>query len=330
VKRIALIVITLIAGCIFGLERIRAQELVATVETLSGIVSVQRFDTAEFVPIDRESLVGVGDIIRTDSEGRARVTFFANGVDTELEPNTDYRIDEFSGSEQEYNLSVTVLVGQTTQRVNELLDSGSSYRINSTGLELAVRGTVFAVRVEETGRSATIVEQGLVRAESTGGDQAADVPPGFGVRADTDTGLSDVVEAVSFAQLDSALDGCGAVIVTEGDVRLNVRLGPGLQFPILGLFQPNTRQTVVGVTETTEWYRVPFAGAYAWVFAPAVELDASCAGLRQFPDDTPPEDPANYTGLENMDLTPNATIDPTSNPTSNPTSSPTPSPTPAS
>ncbi|HVO42563.1 MAG TPA: hypothetical protein VMT34_08065, partial [Aggregatilineales bacterium] len=245
--------------------------------------------------------------------GRARITFFANGTDTDVLPSTEFRIDDFTGSAAQYQLSVTVIIGQTTQRVEKLLDPGSSYQINSTGMEMAVRGTVFAVRVEKSGRSATIVGKGLIKSKGIAASSATvDVPEGYGVRADATRGLSDVVKATSFAQLDAALDGCAAVVQTIGDVVLNVRIGPGLSFQRIGQLETRRLEHVIGETETTKWYRVPFKGGFAWVFAPALKLDSGCAGLRQFPDSYGPENGSLYSGLDkDIVLTPIPTATPT-------------------
>jgi hypothetical protein len=272
-------------------------ELVAALESLSGTVSVKRFDAGDYTQVNGETLVGVGDTVRTAANSRARITFFSNGVETDILPESEFRIDAFTGDEKSFEIAVTVLIGQTAQRVTRLLDANSRYTINSTGLILAVRGTEFAVRVEASGRSATIVQAGLVKAENPGTAGLADVPAGFGVRAEAAKGLSDVVRAATFAQLDAALDGCNAVIKTEGDVVLNVRTGPDLSFTKIGTLDNFTRQRVLGVTETTKWYRIPYLGWFAWVFAPALELDKACAGLRRYPDNQPAEEISRYPGL---------------------------------
>lgn len=269
-------------------------ELVASLETLSGQVTLRRANTADDVRIRRESVVGVGDVVRTGADSTARITFFANGTDTEVLPNTEFRIDEFTGDNDRFNLTVTVLVGQTRQRINKLLDNGSSYTINSQGLAMAVRGTVFKVRVEPGGRAATIVEEGAVQTTAKVSGDSAPVPVGFGVRSEP-TGLSDVVKATTFEGLDAALDGCLSVISTLGDVRLNVRTGPGLDFPRIGALNNNTTQRLFGRT-ASGWYRVKFSGGYGWIFVPAVKVAASCAGIREYPDDTPAEDTSSYTG----------------------------------
>ncbi|MCC7446566.1 MAG: SH3 domain-containing protein [Anaerolineae bacterium] len=291
-------------------------ELVASLENLGGSVAVKRFDSESWTGVNQESIVGVGDTIRTDATGHARITFFANGVETELLPASALRIDAFNGSAAQYELSITVIIGQTTQRVTKLLDSGSRYAVNSTGLELAVRGTVFAVRVEPSGRSATIVQNGLVKAANAGrsGSAAnADIPAGYGVRAEAGKGLSEVVQARSFTELDAALDGCPAAITITDDAQLNVRSGPSQNFPRVGGLDNVHQLQVVGVTATTGWYRIPYRGGFAWVNPPALRTDRGCVGLRKFPDNWGPEDTSRYTGPDpntNPPATPQATSTP--------------------
>jgi len=300
VKRIILVICVLLTPMLAGVVRAQSDELVASLETLQTGVELRRAGTEAWVSVPKESRVGVGDSVRTDKGGKARITFFANGTDTEVLPASEFRIDEFKGTDTKFTLTLTVVAGQTTQRIAKLLDSGSSYTINSTGLELAVRGTVLAVRVESSGRSALLVETGMVNAKNAGKSATApaEVPSGYGIRAEPNQPLSDVVKATSFAQLDSALDGCEALISTLGDVRLNVRLGPSTDFPRVGQLDNKIRQRVIGVTATTKWYRVHFKSGYAWLFAPALELDKTCPGLRQYPDDAGAEDVSLYVGLD--------------------------------
>jgi len=295
-------------------DRVWGSELVASLENLGGSVTVRRFDSESWTAVNQESVVGVGDTIRTDARGHARITFFANGVETELLPASELRIDAFNGTPDQYQLSITVIIGQTTQRVTKLLDSGSRYTVNSTGLELAVRGTVFAVRVEPSGRSATVVQNGLIKAANVGSSAAnADIPAGYGVRAEAGKGLSEVVQARSFAELDAALDGCPAAITITDDAQLNVRSGPNLTFPRVGGLDNVRQLQVVGVTTTTGWYRIPYRGGFAWVNPPALRTEGGCVGLRKFPDGWGPEDTSRYTGP-----------DPNVNPTAVPQATPTP------
>jgi len=285
-------------GCLVGLFLILAsflpasgpvaaqEELVASLEVLSPGVEVQRIDTANWVAIKVETLIGEGDKVRTDATGTARITFFEDGTATDLEPDTEYHITTFRGTPQQYQLSVEVLFGITQQQVGHLLDAGSSYEVVTPGARMTVRGTDFALRVEETGRSSVLTSTGLVAASNP--TQASDVPPGYGLRAAVDKPLSDVVPATTFAELDAALDGCAGAVQTDADVRLNVRLGPSLTADIVGSVVPSDIHNLIGTTDSKAWYRIPFRDGYGWISAAGMQVGvtyaASCAGLAVYPD----------------------------------------------
>lgn len=269
-------------------------ELAATMEVLSPGVEVLRVNTTNWVTINVEAIVGVGDRIRTGETGRARITYFADGVDVVILPNTEYLIDRFEGAGEQFRIAARVILGQTLQRIGRLLDINSTYDINTPGMSLTVRGTEFAVRVEPTGRSALLVSESAVVA--TAEDASVDVPAGFGVRSEVGAPLSDVVRATTFEQLDSALDGCAAAVRVAGDVRLNVRVGPGIDNPRVGTVDPASITLLLGVSEAGGWYRLPFQGGFGWVLAAEVSLDRNCAGLRVF-DDSHTEDIDAYEAL---------------------------------
>jgi hypothetical protein len=261
-------------------------ELAATLEVLDAGVEVLRVNTSNWLPIRLEAIVGVGDMIRTNQTGRARITFFENGTDTELLPNTTYQINRFEAIANSFTLEAEVVVGQTIQRLGRLLDANSNYTILTPGMTLVARGTVFRIRVEETKRSAMLVDEGAVDADTT--DATANVPLGFGIRADFGGTLSDIVRATTFEQLDSALDGCPATITTPDDVTINVRIAPNRQAPIIGGLFAETITTLYGRTETTKWYRVLLDDGFGWILSSTATIGA-CAGLRLFPDDFPGE-----------------------------------------
>lgn len=267
-------------------------DLAAVLNVIEGNVEVQRVNTEQWIPIGVEAIVGVGDKIRTDETGQARITFFSDGVETVIEPSSEYRIDVFNGDEQQFNLSVTVLVGQTQQRLDRVLDPGSNYDVNTPGVNLVARGTAFRIRVEDDGRSAMLVSEGVV--DATNDTSSAEVPAEFGIRAIDGESISDVVRATEFDQLDSALDGCTAALSTPDDVRLNVRLGPSVEFQRVGTLAAADVTLLKGINTNGNWYRIDFRGGFGWVQSSTAEIQGECSGLREFPDDHGPEDPELY------------------------------------
>lgn len=258
-------------------------QLAATLEVLAPVVTVQRVDTANPIEISVEAIVGVGDTITTGDEGRARITFFADGTTTELAPNTEYIIEEFNGDDDGFEIRVSVLIGQTIQQLGRVLDANSSYEIETPGMTLAARGTTFDVRVEDSGRAGMLVREGDVSASAM--TDTEQVPPEFGVRSEPDAPLSDVVRATTFEQLDSALDGCRVSVTTPDDVSINVRVGPSLDAEQIGFIAAADIDTVVGTVDGATWYRIPFAGGYGWFLSSTAEITGDCAGLRVFPAD---------------------------------------------
>ncbi len=288
-----LVVFSLLVGAWPAFSQ-NAGEMAATLEVLAPGVEVLRVNTVNWIAVNAEAIVGVGDLIRTDASGQARITFFSDGVSTELQPDSEFQIERFEKNGSQFAISASLLVGQIINRVERLLDTQSSYDIQTPGMELTVRGTEFLVRVEDSGRSAALVRSGVTAASNAGA--SASVEAGYGIRAAQDGPLSDVVAATNFEMLDAALDGCAAQVQTADDVRLNVRLGPAREYPRVGTLDGAEINLFMGVSASGGWYRVNYQGAYGWVLASHVTLDPACAGLRVFPD-TQVEDPALYSAL---------------------------------
>ena len=257
-------------------------EFAASLEVLEAGVTVQRVNTGNPIAVAVEAIVGVGDVIRTDAVGSARITFFADGTDVTLQPDTEYRIVEFTADADDFNLKIEVIAGQALHRLKRVLGADSSYDVQTPGMTLAARGTAFVIRVEANGRSAMLVTEGTVAAATT--DSTADVPLEFGIRAAVGEPLSQVVRAKTFNELDSALDGCPAVLTTAEDVSLNVRGGPSQNNVLIGTIFAEDIALLYGVNETGGWYRIVSGDGLGWVLSRSASLEAGCAGLRVFPD----------------------------------------------
>ncbi|MEL7435583.1 MAG: FecR domain-containing protein [Chloroflexota bacterium] len=277
--------VTTLVGCfilLMNLVVVAQNEFAATLEVLSSGVDVQRVNTSNFITVEVEAIVGVGDVIRTDETGEARITFFADGTDVTLEANTEYRIIEFEGDDDDFQLTVEVLAGQATHRLNRALGASSQYDVETPGMTLAAQGTEFAIRVEENGRSGMLVFEGDVEAGSD--DSFVDVSAAFGVRSSVDSALSDVVRASTFDELDAALDGCTATVTTLDDVSINIRSGPSLDNERIGMISADDIDMFVGINETGDWYRIQFGEGFGWILSSNATVDTTCAGLRVFAD----------------------------------------------
>ncbi len=257
--------------------------MAATLEVLEPGVEVLRADTSNWISVNLESIVGTGDTIRTDATGRVRITFFNDGTSTELLPNTEYVIREFSGDITSFTLTLEVVLGQTLQTLGRVLDQASEYKVITPAMALSARGTVFAIRVEDTGRAGMLVVDGVVGATAEG--EEAEVPPAFGIRAELEGELSPVVPASTFEELDAALDGCAGSVTIADDVSYNVRATPSTDAPVIAMIPATAIDRFFGVTQSSGWYLVDVDGQRGWILATVVTIDEACAGLRVFSDD---------------------------------------------
>ncbi|MCC7446565.1 MAG: SH3 domain-containing protein [Anaerolineae bacterium] len=261
-------------------------------------VELRRVNTEVWVPINIESLIGVGDSVRTDAKGQATLSFMDGTLTLQALPNTELSLEAFSGKPDDYTLVIRGTAGFTRQRTSKPLDDKTRFRFVTPGFEATIISGESETRIEPSGRA-------TVLAATTGGqvsvrgkdEQTATVTRGTGLRAAAGAALSEVVAAVSFPTLDIALDGCPSTISLPGDMRQNVRLGASRDFPRVGSLDDNTAIQVLGVATSGGWYRIQFFGGFGWVNAARLPLPANCIGLRVFPDKHGPEDKALYKGL---------------------------------
>jgi len=80
-----------------------------------------------------------------------------------------------------------------------------------------------------------------------------------------------------------------AAIVTSAVIPLNVRSGPGPQYPVVGAIPANGKATVIGCIQDSMWCQVNIGGKQAWAYSKYLTATLSgrslavSEGLRQFP-----------------------------------------------
>lgn len=90
-----------------------------------------------------------------------------------------------------------------------------------------------------------------------------------------------VVEAAAPAdatQAGNSEDASGpqALVIAEG---VNVRAGPGVDFPIVGAYAQNDRLTMLARNEAGDWVEVTLPVGSGWVYAPLLQPDSPVADL---------------------------------------------------
>jgi len=294
------VAIALLCAWSISAVSVSAQEtnLVGRLRANAPGVELRRVKTDAWVPINIESLIGVGDTVHTDARGQATLSFMDGTLTLQVLPNTELSLDAFSGKPDEYTLVLKGAAGFTRQRTSKPLDDKTRFLVVTPGFEATIISGESNIRIEPNGRSAVLASTtGGVVAVRGKNSQAASVTHGTGLRAAPDAALSEVVAAVSFPTLDVALDGCPSTIILPGDMRQNVRMGASRDFPRVGWLDDNTPIQVMGVATSGGWYRVQYSGGFGWISATRLPLPANCIGLRVFPDKHGPEDKALYKDL---------------------------------
>jgi hypothetical protein len=276
----------------------------------SAGVEIQRVGTSAWAPIKVESLIGVGDSIRTTDKGRATVSFIDDVLLIDLSEQSELTIDSYTGAADAFTVQATVRSGFVSVRSLRTLGETEQFLIVMPGFTAAVLQGTSSIRVESSGRSAVLTTAG---SQLSVNDNATSVTiaENNGVRADAGGKLSDIVPADTFPLLDSSLDGCPSNIQLADDVRLNVRLGASRSFPLIGGLSSPSSVQAMGVTASGGWYRIRFKEGFGWIQIRTLPLERTCAGLREFADNFGPEDATLYTDLTDAyDLTVTSTPTP--------------------
>jgi uncharacterized protein YkwD len=241
----------------------------AFLNTDEGGVELRRIDTDMWVGVDVESVVGVGDVIRTDAEGTATIQFFGNASVTLL-PNTTLQIDRLTEVDDEFFVEYTIITGRTQQLLVVNDEISALFEVNSPRMTVMTRGGQFDMLLGEGDTTEVLAHAGQVFvAGSTG---LVEVPPGNGIRTDESSVLSEIVPATSIESLEVALDGAPTNFAIDADVMLNVRQGPALDNEILGMLNPEDIDRVQGVSEDGMWYRVPYDEGSGWVSSQSLDV----------------------------------------------------------
>jgi len=139
------------------------------ITTISGAVTVLPKGSVTWNEAEVNMQLREGDRIRTASNSSVVITLFEGSV-IELEPDTEVGIKELSmavgtGST---TISLEQTIGTTISRVQNLVDTASSYEIATPSAVAAVRGTEYEVEVLSDNTTMVVVTEGSVLVNAQG------------------------------------------------------------------------------------------------------------------------------------------------------------------
>jgi hypothetical protein len=139
----------------------------ATLNKASGQVSLQRAGTSTWVSVRAGTSLQLGDRIRTGPESSAVIIFFEGSV-TELQADTEIRIDEMRHEAGSTTVKIREEIGTTSSRVEKLIDAKSRYEVETPAGSALVRGSVMGVIVQNDGTTIVDAIQGQCWAVAQG------------------------------------------------------------------------------------------------------------------------------------------------------------------
>lgn len=146
----------------------------AILGVLRGDVDAQRGEGAFEPAIDGE-LLASGDVVRSNAQGRAVLTFF-EGSTLSVEPGAQVRVISHARTAgNALQVVIEQLSGRTWASVQQLASPDSRFEIRTPSLTATVRGTAFETIIEVVnGQPVTTIKttegEVLVRAQGGGGD----------------------------------------------------------------------------------------------------------------------------------------------------------------
>jgi hypothetical protein len=145
--------------------------------TTNGVVEINRSSSASaWKPVQSGQKLRAGEQIRTQNDASA-ILEFADGSRTLLGPDTLLSLDQVKKAwNGVVNIQLTQLEGSTSHMVVPLKSSKSTFLLHTPSGDASVRGTEFAVNVDQSGSSRVSVEKGTVLV--SGGDSQVYVNAG--------------------------------------------------------------------------------------------------------------------------------------------------------
>jgi hypothetical protein len=113
-----------------------------------GNVSVQKSGSGSWIDGKEGLTMTKGDRIKTDSGGKAVITFFDGSI-IELNGDTEISLDELiaKSASSPKTIKIGQKIGETTSTIVKLVDPASKYEINTQSGVAAVRGSKMFVKV---------------------------------------------------------------------------------------------------------------------------------------------------------------------------------------
>lgn len=254
--------------------------LSAVVNVIADGVFLQRAGTVLELPLNVGSVapLGAGDRIRTADNGRVLITFpEANRL--LLLPDSAYTLDDFTRlAGGQFHLEAD-LKGIAIQQFTDN-PADWQYTLNTAAFKVTAPSQHFAVWAVANRLEAAISAQGTLGIQTAA--DTLSIPPNAGIYPPYSNEAISLTAPFHASQLLSLSINCQGIVSTGGSEGLRLRAGAALDYQVLNALRDREAVYIVGTTENTLWYRIPYQTGFGWLYSSLVEAD--CQRLPQFPN----------------------------------------------
>ncbi len=286
-QRVWIAVITF--GCIFSLMAAQGTiaeggEYAAAVTVIHDEVAIQRANTDEWLPLQAgaKAPLGVGDALHTNSSSRAFV-HFGDAATFYLLPNTTLELLAY-GDTPDGGIQLGLYVrGVAIQRTFNK-DRFDDYRLITDLMTITEAADWFGIWAYGEGADVLTVAEGLAIVRS--GRTVYNVPAGnaFLIDETLEALIAPLDPPYSGPRFQGKIFGCAGVVDLVGYNNINVRVGPGLDYTVIGYIADGARVKLMGITESGRWYRIQAFNGFGWLRSTLV--DTTCTNLPTSPNGT--------------------------------------------
>jgi hypothetical protein len=261
----------------------QTEDYAAVLEVIYEDVHIQRQNTLEWIPMRTGATmpIGVGDSIRTNTQGRAFIRF--DDVLTILVmPSTQLTIETLHLTPQG-QLSITLTSdGLILHQIHDDSQIAEYHlRVDDT-LSIHQPAQTFATWLAPNANSYILVETGTLSLNDAGQTVSIDAGQGYG------TDYPEVItlegRPLNNTALIAQVDGCIARVNTTENRNLTVRNAPTLNSQIVGFIPNRSQIELVGVSADEQRFRARYYNSLGWV--EQLGVDSTCTELPIYPLDT--------------------------------------------
>jgi uncharacterized repeat protein (TIGR01451 family) len=134
----------------------------AVLSLADGNVTLMKWGTSGWIEAQVGMSLVIGDIVKSGNSSSAQITFF-DGSTIDLDADTQVEVASLNVSNTgSTTIGLKQVIGNTVSRVTHLVDTESSYEVETTAGVAAVRGSVMVVYVIEDGTTWITNRQGTM------------------------------------------------------------------------------------------------------------------------------------------------------------------------